>query len=89
MILACPGAQAMAIGSVWGLNKSLPSPEPQRVGVVPFRGPASSGPLRPSTLACFDLPPFPLHTGSHSLGTLSAVLFSAQGHLLWSLQRRH
>lgn len=47
--------------------------------MTPSRGPASSGPLRPSTLACFDPQPLGPHAASYSLGTWSAMLFSAQG----------
>lgn len=47
--------------------------------MMPSRGPASSGPLRSSTLACFDPQPLGPHAASYSLGTWSAMLFSAQG----------
>lgn len=73
MTPTCPWTQAPTSGCL-GLS-------PTETGVVSPRGPASSGPLRPSTLPCFDLQPPGPPAGAYSFGhSLCCAAFS-QGTL--------
>lgn len=75
MTLLCPWVQLQPL-ALWGLDKSVPSPEPdssipQGAGTCVLQGPEQlCGDLRPST-------PGLLHAESHLLAIQSAVLFPA------------
>lgn len=70
--------KALSLACSW-IGLTLSPIRPTGAGRAALQGPAGSGPLRPSTLACFDPQPLGPRAASYSLGTWSAMLCSAQG----------